>query len=446
MAAQAKTTDFESIFSDRYKKLNKAQRKAVDTVDGPLLVVVGPGSGKTEILSMRVAQILRTTQAFPSNILCLTFTDSAAQNMRERLARLIGDRAYQVSIHTFHNFCVDIIRKYGEFFYHSATFTPADPVTQIDLLERIFNKMDHDNPLKAYHPEMGYSFLKSAQSAIGHVKKSGLRPIELKAIVADNEVVFDQIESIFVPVISSRIGKGTLDELRAALALFSKKQTLREHNEEVKKLFSIFHPLEESFALSVAEVIAKCEASGKNESLSEWKKKWFPKDDAGNHVFRDRLQLKKIYSFINVYQDYQSELYRRGYFDFDDMILDVISALGNEPRLMFELQEQFQYLLVDEFQDTNNAQMRILSLLTSAAQHEGKPNIMVVGDDDQAIYKFQGAELSNILDFRHRFTDVELVTMTENYRSTQDILNLSMSIIRKGEKRLENLIPDLSKE
>jgi DNA helicase-2/ATP-dependent DNA helicase PcrA len=107
-------------FNKRYVKLNKEQKLAVDTVDGPLLVVAGPGSGKTEILSLRIGRILQETQMLPSNILCLTFTESASVNMRKRLANLIGTEAYRVAVHTFHNFCVEIIQKHPEYFYGGA--------------------------------------------------------------------------------------------------------------------------------------------------------------------------------------------------------------------------------------------------------------------------------------------------------------------------------------
>ncbi len=446
---------FDRVFDERYKKLNEAQKKAVDTIEGPLLVVAGPGSGKTEILGMRVARILRETQVMPSNILCLTFTDSASQNMRDRLSRLIGERAYQVAIHTFHNFCVDIIRKHGEFFYHGATFRAADPITQISVLEGLFNALEYDDPLRSYHPEEGFVYLKAVQSAISNVKKSGLAPHELTEILNDNEKGFSSIEQTIVPAFEERLGKGSEARIERAVQTLADigAKRIREATGDASQDSSVgtrlpgsFHSIEEAVASSVADALGEAAKKEETEPLSKWKAKWLVKDDAGKKAFKDMLGLAKMRSFSALYAAYQSEMHRLGYFDFDDMILDVIQALSANPRLRYEMQEQYQYLLVDEFQDTNNAQMRILSMLTSAPEHGGRPNIMVVGDDDQAIYKFQGAELSNILDFRHRYVDVGLVSMTDNYRSTQGILDLAMNIMRKGEKRLENLIPDLSKQ
>ncbi len=435
---------FELVFEERYKKLNPAQRKAVDTIDGPLLVVAGPGSGKTEILGMRVARILKETQVFASNILCLTFTDSASQNMRERLSRLIGERAYQVGIYTFHNFCVDIIRKHGEFFYHGASFRAADPITQISVLEGLFDALDHDDPLRAYHPEEGFIYLKATQSAISNIKKSGLTPHELVEILDDNKKGFANIETAIIPVFEDRLSKKSLSDIERAVQTLADLGSKRVKN--TSSTSRIFHSIEEGVASSLADALGEAIQKDETEPLSKWKAKWIVKDEDGKKVFKDTLNQARMRSFASIYAAYQEEMHRLGYFDFDDMILDVIQALSKNPRLRYELQEQYQYLLVDEFQDTNDAQMRILSLLTSAPEHGGRPNIMVVGDDDQAIYKFQGAELSNILDFRHRYIDVGLVSMTDNYRSTQGILDLAMKIMRKGEKRLENLIPDLSKQ
>ena len=427
-------------FEARYKKLNKAQKKAVDTIDGPLLVVAGPGSGKTEILSLRVAKILKESQVLPSNILCLTFTESAALNMRDRLSKLIGHEAYRVAIHTFHNFCVDIIQKYPEFFYKGAVFTPADPISQISILEDIFESLSYDNPFRVKHPEKGYIYLSDVSRAIGNIKKSGILPDEFVGIINHNKESVKIVNDILVPIFEKKIGKGTLDEVQGVL------EVLKNEGKKMAEFPSaLFRPLIETVVISLSEAVTLCEESGKNEPISKWKAKWFKQNDFGEKVFRDELHFEKMEALSDVYKRYRDEMHRRCMFDFDDMILDVITALETHPRLKFDMHEQYQYILVDEFQDTNNAQMRILNLLTDAEVNEGRPNIMVVGDDDQAVYKFQGAELSNILNFKSIFKDVEVVTMTSNYRSTQEILDVATHIIRKGEHRLENLLPEMEK-
>lgn len=431
-------------FETRYKKLNKAQKQAVDTIDGPLLVGAGPGSGKTEILSLRVAEILRRSQMLPSNILCLTFTDSAAVNMRDRLSRLIGAEAYRVSIHTFHSFSVDIIQKYPEFFYKGAIFSPADAVSQIGILESIFDSLPHEDLLKSSHPEEGYTYLQDVSKVIGYLKKAGITPSRFADIIEKNSEAVEKINSILVSVAKKRVSASVIAELKnAAESLRVGANTGGQTGTE--QYIGEFPALEHAVALTLLEAIDTAEKTEKNEPISKWKAKWFKANDEGEKVFRDTLNLDKMRSVANIYKQYREVMHARCLFDFDDMILDVIEAIQTHPRLKFDLQEQYQYVLVDEFQDTNNAQMKILSLILDAEVNEGRPNIMVVGDDDQAVYKFQGAELSNILNFKEMYTDVKVVNMTANYRSTQEILDTATKIIRKGEHRLENILPAFEK-
>ena len=444
-------------FDLRYKKLNKAQKQAVDTIEGPLLVVAGPGSGKTEILSLRVAKILKEAQVLPSNILCLTFTDSAAVNMRERLAKLIGSEAYRVSIHTFHSFSVDIIQKYPEFFYKGAIFSPADAVSQISILEHIFDTLPYSDSLKSSHPEEGYIFLQDVSKVIGYLKKAGITPSRFAEIIEKNSAAVEKINQTLVPIIEKRVSSAVIEELKSAAhqlkreAKDSAQSTAKSGadlgiNSDIESVYiGEFPALEYAVSLTLLEAIDTAEKTEKNEAISKWKSKWFKSNDDGQKVFRDALNLDKMRSVASIYKQYRDVMHARCLFDFDDMILDLIEAIQKHPRLKYDLQEQYQYVLVDEFQDTNNAQMKILSLILDAPVNEGRPNIMVVGDDDQAVYKFQGAELSNILNFKDSYKDVEVVNMTANYRSTQEILDTATKIIRKGESRLENILPAFEK-
>src|SRR5579884_832794 len=146
----------EAEFSAAYKQLNAAQKEAVDVVEGPVLVVAGPGTGKTQLLSLRVANILRQTDANPSNILCLTFTDNAARNMRERLQSIIGQSAYHVAIHTFHSFGSEIINQYPDNFADRRLLQQVDELGRYELLRGIFEGLDHENPLS---PKVGNDFI-----------------------------------------------------------------------------------------------------------------------------------------------------------------------------------------------------------------------------------------------------------------------------------------------
>jgi DNA helicase-2/ATP-dependent DNA helicase PcrA len=428
-------------FQERYAQLNKKQKKAVDTIEGPLLVVAGPGSGKTEILSLRVGNILQQTQVLASNILCLTFTESAAVNMRKRLSTLIGSEAYRVAIHTFHNFCVEIIQRYPAYFYNGAFFSPADELYQVQIMEEIFDKLPHDHPFGSYHPEQGYVYLKDVLAVISFLKKAGLDGTEFKKILEHNKKSLIEIDAVLGDCLSDRLSKENLSKIGEVA------ERLVKICEKDKADFTsdFFQPVSVVITESLKKAVDQAIETGKMTHLSAWKSKWLRKDDAGQSLLKDSINLDKMFAVADIYTKYRAVMHERGYYDFDDMILDVLSVLQNNQGLRYEIQEQYQYVLVDEFQDTNDAQMRLLRYITDAAVAEGRPNIMAVGDDDQAVYKFQGAELSNILNFKKLFRDVEIVTMTDNYRSTQDILDVASHIIKKGEERLEKLLPEIEK-
>ena len=426
-------------FKKAYDRLNPQQKQVVDAVDGPVLVVAGPGSGKTEILSLRVANILLRTDTRASNVLCMTFTDAAAANMRRRLTGLIGREAYHVAIYTFHSFCVDIINRYPEYFYSGASFMPADEGVQIEIMEDIFHGLDHENPLRKIHPEQGYTFLPHARRAIVQLKKAGLTPDEFVAVVEHNarqiETFNSQVEAVFAP-------RMTMKQVPTAQAF------LKQLDAAVAEDFPVadYQPLTTMLARSLARALEQCEQQEKVQALSAWKEEYTKKDENGRRVLKEAVYTKKLLALAEIYRDYTTRMHERGYYDFEDMLVDVLQALRSHPQLRYELQEQFHYILIDEFQDTNDAQMRLLRFLTDAAVHEGRPNIMAVGDDDQAIYKFQGAEISNILSFNTIYRDPAVITLVHNYRSRQEILDLARHIIVKGENRLENLIPQLQKE
>lgn len=435
---------WNAAYEARYQKLNKEQKKAVDAIEGPVLVVAGPGSGKTEILSLRVGNILRTTDVRPSNILCLTFTESAALNMRERLANLIGPDAYRVAIYTFHSFGTELIRRYPEFFYGGAFFTPADPITVIDVLEELLEKLPHDNPLRTVHPEQGFVYLASIREAFSSLKKAGITPDEYSRIVEKNATDLQDINVLLASVFTDRLSMKQIGDIENVVRVLKENGAERDTTGETA-LPLPYRPIAQTVADSLAYAVEQAQESEKTAPLSAWKEKYIKKDDAGNRVFRDSLYIEKSRALANLYREYREIMYAKGFYDFDDMLLDVISALKQRPTLRYEIQEQFQYVLVDEFQDTNNAQMRIITLLGDAEVNERRPNIMAVGDDDQAIYKFQGAEISNILDFERLFREPTIITMTGNYRSTQPILDVARAVILKGEDRLEKRIPGMDK-
>jgi DNA helicase-2/ATP-dependent DNA helicase PcrA len=428
-------------FEKRYKKLNAEQKRAVDSIEGPLLVIAGPGSGKTEILSLRIGRILTETQVLASNILCLTFTEAAATNMRKRLAGLIGTEAYRVAIYTFHGFCTDIIQKYPEYFYGAAFYSPADELTQIQIMEEIFTALPAKHPLRSYHPEQGFVYLKDSLNNIGYLKKAGLEPEDFAEILSHNERVLKQFNKIIDGLFEGRLNKNDLMKFSVAadqMVDLGQKQGLD---------FPIagFNNLATMAGESLLKAAEEALQEENTKPIAKWRDTWCKSEDDNSKVLKDTIYLEKARALGKIYSTYREQMHAHGYYDFDDMILDVLRVLKNNSELRYEIQEQYQYVLVDEFQDTNDAQMKILRLVSDAPVNEGKPNIMVVGDDDQAIYKFQGAEISNIINFKKMFNDVEVVTMTKNYRSHQDILDIASHIIRKGKGRLENLLPEIEK-
>lgn len=419
-------------FETAYKRLNSAQKKAVDTIDGPVLVVAGPGSGKTQVLTLRVAKILLETDTRPSNILCLTFTDSASHNMRERLTQFMAEDAYRVSIHTFHNLCTSIINSNPEFFYKGATLRPADDVTKHSVIESIIENMPHNAKIRSFHPTLGWTYMRDIQSTLSHIKRAGLTPAEFKKILDKNDEDLIVLNERLSPILSKTVTIAMYTEFEAEF----KKLHAERGSSHVLTYHSLMDALYYNFSTTVKE----------KGDLSDWKKKYTDKNTKGDSVFKDTLRADILRELLTVYQKYSTEMFNQGYYDFDDMILDVLHTVEQEPALRYKLQEQYQYILVDEFQDTNDAQMKLVWLLTNNPVSEGRPNIMVVGDDDQAIYKFQGAELSNIVEFTRTYRDVEIISLTENYRSNSDIVSSSLSMIRTGSHRLENILKGFIKD
>lgn len=422
-------------FKTRYNKLNSAQKQAVDTIDGPLLVVAGPGTGKTELLSMRAANILRATDTLPENILCLTFTDSGANAMRARLASIIGTDAYKVAIQTFHSFGTEIINHHSEYFYRGADFSPADEVATYSILTDIFEELDYNNPL-ASKMNGDFTHLRDTAQVISELKQAGLSSSELLQIIDSNEKLLDAVEPELAAIFANRISKTTI----ALLPPIANKIA----ELPAPQLPPAIAPLADALALSMARAFDEAVASGKTTPITAWRNTWLEKDARGEFVFKDRKRHAKLRAVAPIYDQYLAEMRQAELFDYDDMILNVVQAIEQYPDLRFNLQERYQYIMVDEFQDTNLAQLRILFNLTDTP-HGDAPNIMAVGDDDQAIYSFQGADVGSIHRFRKRYPDHASVVLTDNYRSSQTILDRAREIITQAGGRLETSM-DINKQ
>ena len=428
-------------FQTRYAKLNANQRQAVDYIHGSLLVIAGPGTGKTELLSMRTAQILRQTDTLPDSILCLTFTESGAANMRQRLRQIIGEDAYKIAIHTFHSFGTEIINQHRQYFFRGADAQPADELTQHQIVTGILEGLDWRNPLSAKN-NGEFVYTNELIRVISEFKQSGLTPAELRLVMADNQRAIADIAPDIQQVFAAKISKKTI-ELFAPLAEKIAERVGEGNSTTTANLPSSITPYAHVLALSIAHTAQEAIDANSTKPLTAWKNKWCEKNAGGEFVLKDFAASEKLSAAIDVYEVYGNVLAERSLFDYDDMILSVIQACEAHPELRANLQEQFQFIMVDEFQDTNLAQLRLLFDLTG---DEDDPNIMAVGDDDQAIFSFQGADVGNIQRFRQHYHDPKIIVLTDNYRSAADILTAARGVITQGADRLENTIDGLSKQ
>ena len=299
-----------------YDTLNPPQREAVAQTEGPVLILAGAGSGKTRVLTHRIAYLMDEKGVNPWNILAITFTNKAAQEMRERVDKLVGFGSESIWVSTFHSACVRILRRHIDNLGYDTNFTIYDTDDQKSLMKDVCRKMNIDT--KIYKE-------RSLLAQISHAKDELLTPDDM--------------------------------EMKAA----------------------------------------------------------------GDY------NMKKVAS---VYREYQAALRKNNALDFDDLIVKTVELFEKCGAVLEYYQERFKYIMVDEYQDTNTAQFKFISLLAQRYQ-----NLCVVGDDDQSIYKFRGANIGNILGFEHVFPDARVIRLEQNYRSTKNILNAANQVIANNTER-----------
>ena len=302
--------------SDIYSTLNPQQQEAVYHTEGPLLILAGAGSGKTRVLTHRIAYLIDKKGINPWNILAITFTNKAASEMRERVDKIVGFGSESVWVSTFHSTCVRILRRYIDRLGYDTRFAIYDTEDQKTLMKEVCRKLNIDTKKTKE---------RSLLAQISHAKDELITPDEM--------------------------------ELNAGGDFVKKK---------------------------VAEV----------------------------------------------YREYQAALRRNNALDFDDLIVKTVELFQNCGDVLENYQERFRYIMVDEYQDTNTAQFKFISLLASKYE-----NLCVVGDDDQSIYKFRGANIGNILGFEHVFPDAKVIRLEQNYRSTKNILNAANAVIANNTSR-----------
>lgn len=424
-------------FDTRYKNLNTAQKQAVDTIDGPVMVVAGPGTGKTELLSMRAANILRKTDELPENILCLTFTESGSVAMQKRLTSIIGRDAYNVSIYTFHAFGTEIMSRYREYFYHGAEFRPADALSVHRIITSILDALPYDNPLRS-KMNGKYTAIGDIIKAISDLKRASLTDAEFAKLLDATDEALEIAGALVSDAFADRISKQTRDKL---VDIVPKIAQIGE-----SMPLDTLQPLSDVLASSLQHAIDDADAHPKvTPPLTAWKREWMTMSADKKSILKVAKYQPKLRALSQVYSQYLAIMQAAELLDFDDMIMQVVHAIEVHPELRYELQEKYHYIMVDEFQDTNLAQMRILRNLTNNPIVEDSPNILVVGDDDQAIYGFQGAEVGNIIKFSQLYPRTQQITLHDNYRSVAPVLTGAREVILQASERLERTIPGLDK-
>src|SRR6186997_1271908 len=295
--------------------LNPTQREAVLTTEGPLLVIAGAGSGKTRVLTYRVAHLINAVGAKPNEILAITFTNKAAGEMKERLQRLLGRTGQGLWILTFHSACGRILRREAQRLGYRSNFTIYDQADQIRLVKQCLEELERDP--KRFTP-------RGIHNQISHAKNQLIGPQE----------------------------------------------------------------------------------------------------------YAERVQSFYDQTVADVYQLYQRRLFASNAVDFDDLLMLTVDVLERFPEAREKWERAFRYILVDEYQDTNHAQYRLLRQLASV-----HGNVMAVGDPDQSIYSFRGADIRNILEFERDFPGTRIIPLEQNYRSTNTILRASNAVIQQNRER-----------
>ncbi len=309
-----------------YETLNDRQQEAVTCTEGPLLVLAGAGSGKTRVLTHRIAYLIEEKQVNPWNILAITFTNKAAGEMKERVDRTVSFGADSVWVSTFHSTCVRILRRHCENLGFGTSFSIYDADDQKTLMRHVLKKLDVDP--KLYKDRAMLSYISEAKDKL-------INPADYELNASD---------------------------------------------------------------------------------------------------FRQ----KKV---ALIYKTYQEELLKNNAMDFDDLIVKTVELFRNCPGILEYYQERFRYIMVDEYQDTNYAQFKLVELLASRYR-----NLCVVGDDDQSIYKFRGADVGNILNFESSFPGAHVIKLEQNYRSTQNILTAANEVIRHNRGRKEKTLWTANRE
>ena len=404
--------------------LNKKQQEAVEYLDGPLLVLAGPGTGKTQLLSKKVEYILQNTDTDPSMILCITYTEAGAENMKERLRNMIGQAADKIDIMTFHAFGQKILGLYSQFATEpQRSFTePIEEIIQLKIIEELQANLPNPYLLKDKQQQ------KNLLSLIAKIKVSKVSPEELRTIVKQNQQDIEILNKELAPILQDlpdkASGKNAYTKLTETvyIPLLKKLGELKTDQPIVGRIYSLFDVFYEKIYSLIEEQANSEKPSVKN--INSFIKKYFSKDNNGIYKFSELASNQRLLELAELYEKYQNYLQEHGYFDFNDMIEMPIKYLEDDIDFRRKIAQNYLYIMVDEYQDTNPSQTRLLELI---ADEQESPSVMAVGDDDQSIFEFQGAKASSLIYFKNHF-NAKVIVLTENYRSTSEILHFSRKI------------------
>ncbi|MBK0379586.1 ATP-dependent DNA helicase [Mucilaginibacter segetis] len=362
---QSTLNKYNLKFQEALAGLNPEQLAAVNKMDGPVLVVAGPGTGKTQILAARIGKILTDTDAQPNEILCLTYTDAGAVAMRKRLFEFIGPDAYRINIYTFHAFCNEIIQENLEYF-GKLNLEALSDLESAMLFRELVDDLPNDHLLKRFTGDIYYDA--------------------------------PRFKSLF----------STMKRENWSAEFIH--QTVQEYLDDL--------PNREEFIYKRANAKAGIKIG----------------DPKQKDIDKAHETMAKLLAAVGEYDNYIAKMKKQGRYDYDDMIIWVLQAFRENEEILRKYQERYQYILVDEFQDTSGSQNELLKFLLSYWE---TPNVFVVGDDDQSIFKFQGANMKNILDFAGDYVQtLQTVVLKHNYRSNQHILDISRALINNNRERL----------
>ena len=341
-------------FKERYAKLNSEQKRAVDAIDGPVMAVAGPGTGKTQILALRIGKILQETDIGAGGILCLTFTNSGVKAMRERLVDYIGANGNDVVISTFHSFALEYLIEKN---YQLLGFDLEPKILSDEEAVFLVDEILHENDWKYIRPR------------------------------ANPEMYFSELKQLISLLKRERLAPGDF---------------LSYVEEDIKNLKNDPESL-----------------SSRGESKGKLKK------EIENKI-ASLERTKEVVEFYRLYEEKKKTL---SFVDYDDILEYAVELVEKYENIRADILENFQYVLVDEHQDSSGIQNNFIKAVW---QNEEKPNIFVVGDDRQLIYGFSGASVSYFQDFSNIFGKTKLITLTENYRSTANILSVADDLLQSS--------------